>query len=96
LQGIEQSGDLNLVPLDAMNHPGGTCKIGRCFDKNTLIMKGGVTNIIVVDNSIVREQAVVHSSFPLMAIALRGAGILNNFLGEVHDTSCNCCSYEAF
>lgn len=52
--------------------------------KKTVILKRGVTNIVVVDNSLVPEQAVVHSSFPLMAIALYGAGIVNNFWGEVH------------
>ena len=79
-----------------MNRPGGTCKIGRCFDEENLIMKGGAANIVVVDNSLVPKQTVVHSSSPLMAIALHSAGILNIFWGEVHNTSCNCGTVKAF
>lgn len=82
-KGYEQTNLPDKFPLNAMNHPAGTCEIGKCVDENTLLLKGGVTNIAVVDNSLLPEQAVVHSVFSLMAIALRAAGILNNFWGEV-------------
>ena len=75
--------DTGAFPLYSMNHPAGTCEIGKCVDEKTLILNGGVTNIAVVDNSLLPEQAVVHSVFALMAIALRAAGILKNFWGEV-------------
>jgi hypothetical protein len=65
-----------------MNRPGGTCKIGRYFDEENLIMKGGAANIVVTDNSLVPKQTAVHSSSPLMAIALHSAGIPNNFWGR--------------
>lgn len=62
-----------------MNHPGGTCGLGECIDSSSLIVKG-VKNIGVCDNSIVPEQATVHTAHTLMGIALHCSDILTSFL----------------
>lgn len=62
-----------------MNHPGGTCGLGECIDSTSLIVKG-VENIGVCDNSIVPEQATVHTAHTLMGIALHCSDILTSFL----------------
>jgi choline dehydrogenase-like flavoprotein len=64
--------------LHPMNHPGGTCGLDTCIDSRTLLVKG-LENVAVCDNSIVPEQAIVHTAFSLMAMALRGADILKDF-----------------
>ena len=58
-----------------MNHPGGSCALGECVSADTLIVHG-LKNVAVCDSSLVPEQTVVHSAFPLMAIALHAADIL--------------------
>ncbi len=70
------------VHLNNMNHPGGTCGIGECIDPDTLIVKG-TDNVAVCDNSIVPEQATVHTALSLMAIASKGGDILNGFWTDV-------------
>ncbi len=62
-----------------MNHPGGTCGLGKCIGSSSLIVKG-VENIGVCDNSIVPEQATVHTAHTLMGIALHCSDILTSFL----------------
>jgi len=62
-----------------MNHPGGTCELGECVDSDTLIVKG-LENVGVCDNSIVPEQATVHTAHTLMGIALHCSDILTGFL----------------
>jgi choline dehydrogenase-like flavoprotein len=62
-----------------MNHPGGTCELGECVDSETLIVKG-LENVGVCDNSLVPEQATVHTAHTLMGIALHCSDILTDFL----------------
>jgi len=65
-------------PINGMNHPGGTCEMDKCMDSETLLVKG-LDNVAVCDNSIIPEQAIVHTAFTLMAMSLHGADILKDF-----------------
>ncbi len=78
-KGYERTG--GWVGLNNMNHPGGTCELGKCIDSDTLLLKG-VNNIAVCDNSIVPEQATVHTALSLMAIASKAGDILNGFFTD--------------
>lgn len=64
-----------------MNHPGGTCGLGECIDSDTLIVDG-LENVGVCDNSIVPEQATVHTAHTLMGIALKCSDIFTSFITE--------------
>lgn len=64
--------------LHNMNHPGGTCALKTCVDPDTLLVNN-TSNVGVCDNSIVPEQATVHTALTLMAIASKGGDIFSGF-----------------